>query len=85
MGSCSGCPKTWTGLKISHCGRCHETFSVIQHFDSHRVPLRLKGNSHSGSMNKCLSPDKVKKPQVLKLNATGVWVGNHERPEELDG
>ena len=75
--TCSGCPASWTGLNIAHCGASHETFSTVRHFDSHRLlghcadPAGLKygkGSQHAGQ-------------PLLRRDSRGIWVGAIERPE----
>lgn len=75
MITCGGCPKTWTGLTIAHCGACHETFSSITHFDAHR--------SQYGQRGRCLDPKGLTRTRrgedtgepLLRLNKHDVWVG----------
>lgn len=77
---CGGCEATWTGLKMCHCAGCHQTFSVLTWFDSHRV------------RGKCKPPDEIKVKsgkdgplvQAMKLNEYGVWVGAVPNPRFLD-
>lgn len=57
VATCSGCPTRWTGLKISHCGSCHQTFSSVRHFDRHRRDGR------------CLDPESV----GLTIGGRGYW------------
>lgn len=89
MASCKECEEQWTGLKMAHCSQpsCCQTFSCVAHFDAHRKPISVRGNSHRGPMSKCVDPssllDKNDLP-LLKQNDRGVWVGAHERPEETD-
>ena len=40
IGACSGCRTTWTGLRVSHCGACHHTFTTPANFDRHRRGFR---------------------------------------------
>jgi hypothetical protein len=68
---CGWCPRTWTGLKIAHCGGrggCHQTFTVVTHFDKHR------------KTGKCVEPSKV----GLEPNQYGNWrePGEHYNFEE---
>lgn len=36
QGKCR-CGSVWSGLTRAHCGVCHELFSTVGNFDSHRV------------------------------------------------
>lgn len=67
MVTCSGCDKTWSGLKMAHCSQCHETFSTVGNFDKHRV-------SHGGG-TKCVRPEDCDMIQ----NQNGTWMKNGER------
>lgn len=70
---CSRCTKTWTGNNICHCAACCETFSVIAHFDSHRVrgacvdPATITTNIGTRD-HPVIAPR-------LKRNQYDVWVG----------
>lgn len=82
--TCGGCPAEWYGLNIAHCAGCHETFSTIQHFDSHR--------SQQGERGRCLDPAGLKVggegkyagEPLLRRNRRGFWVSARERPEYLN-
>ena len=74
--TCPGCSTTWTGLRIAHCGACHQTFSCVAHFDSHRAPNRGQGT--------CKAPSSVLAKHghpAMRLNEHGVWVGAAEKPK----
>jgi hypothetical protein len=58
--SCGGCDVAFTGLRTAHCTTCHETFTTIGNFDTHRVSVRGK---------RPLTPS-VMQPQAV--TATGV-------------
>lgn len=67
--------------RICHCTVCHETFSVIEHFDAHRVASR------GDKPNKCRPPGEIKVLKgvragefLLKKNARGIWIGNRPNP-----
>lgn len=34
--SCGGCDTMWGGLDLAHCASCHETFTTVRNFDTHR-------------------------------------------------
>lgn len=72
---CGGCQSTWGGLKICHCSACHRTFSVLLHFDAHRV------------RGKCQDPALMKSADGaprFKLNKYGTWVGAGTSPHAKD-
>lgn len=35
--SCAGCGTRWGGLNTAHCAACHQTFTSVAAFDTHRV------------------------------------------------
>lgn len=66
-------------MRIAHCSGCHQTFSVIDHFDAHR--------SSRGERGACLDPGSIlyasgirKGKPRYRRNAHGVWVSTIERP-----
>ena len=70
VNTCSSCVKEWTGTSRCHCSGCHETFSGITTFDSHRVSNTGRG--------KCKSPNHM----GLEQNEKGVWSIPHEEVTE---
>ena len=62
--TCGGCPATWTGTRIAHCSGCHETFSTVSNFDTHRV------------RGVCEDPVEV----GLRRNERGVWFHATDKP-----
>lgn len=65
--SCGRCARRWSGQAMCHCSACHETFSSVSSFDSHR------------SRGECLDPSKIKK-LARKESASGVvWISAGER------
>lgn len=34
--SCGKCGEKWSGVRVCHCGGCHETFSSLSAFDAHQ-------------------------------------------------
>lgn len=65
VGSCRGCGKRFSGLKMAHCSMdyCHQTFSTPNLFDSHR------------KNGKCLDPGSL----GLIQNDFGTWLSPGER------
>ena len=62
---CGTCPATWTGLAPCHCSGCHQTFSGIRLFDTHRRVLRGVGI--------CVAPTAIRiSGEPLRL-VDGVW------------
>jgi hypothetical protein len=83
--TCSGCDTTWVGLSIAHCGACHETFSTVANFDTHR-PRPQEGLLRG----RCLDPAGLKRKTgtygwvpLLKRDSRGFWVGAQPRPEGI--
>lgn len=65
-----GCGNTWTGRNVSHCGRCHRTFTGVASFDDHRSgkkPHKGKGFYRPGGT--CYDPAQTGQKQ----NAKGNW------------
>jgi len=72
-GSCSGCTRRWTSLRLAHCAKCHRSFSGAWTFDVHR---------HMGASDNergyCEDPEQI---PSLELRNDNVWhrrVGEHE-------
>ncbi len=40
--SCPSCSREWTGTVQAHCTICHEHFSTVANFDTHRPGPRRK-------------------------------------------
>ena len=75
---CGGCDKTWTGLKVCHCGVCHQTFNVLAWFDGHRRQGRGDRPGYCldpATLRQSVGDDGVDKGPLLKLNKNDVWVG----------
>lgn len=70
-GSCSGCTRRWTSLRLAHCANCHRSFSGAWTFDVHR---------HMGSTDNergvCIDPEEI---TSLELRDDKVW---HRRVKE---
>lgn len=66
--TCRKCNREWTGLKMAHCGACHETFSTPANFDKHR------------DRGKCLSLRALRRAFRPVDGPYGLtWVGKEER------
>ncbi len=45
--SCPSCSREWTGTVQAHCTICHEHFSTVANFDTHRPGPRRKDGTPS--------------------------------------
>lgn len=65
---CITCSKSWSGLNVSHCSACHETFSGVRLFDKHRV--------HYGERGRCVDPATVTDlygKRIMWPDDNGTW------------
>lgn len=63
-------------MNMAHCCCCHETFSSVALFDTHRVGGKC---SHPSTFTN-ESGARIGEPK-MRLNDHGTWVGNQPRPE----
>lgn len=76
---CHGCGRHWSGLSEAHCAAdgCHEHFSGVTHFDTHRVNgvcVWPGGIYHSAG-----------RPYLRLVERPGgpTWVSFEERPKDM--
>lgn len=48
--SCAKCSQRWSGLKTAHCPACHQTFTALTAYDTHRT------GSHARDTRQCINP-----------------------------
>lgn len=53
MFGCARCDTRWNGHRTAHCGACHQTFTSLSAFDTHRQ------GSHPHSTRHCVPPTSV--------------------------
>ena len=75
------CGAWWTGMEVSHCGSCHETFSSLTSFDRHQ--------NRAGSEKLCRDPQEAglvaaQKPYGVLWQMPGVRPAAWSREVDAD-